>query len=290
MKVSSKATQLEISGQPPHGSEPSGQLRLVVTDESEALRRLADNASHDVNNMLQTLISGARLIARKPDDPESVRRLAGLLENAATRGSVAVDLLLDVAHAPAMRPERNSFGVLAETLRGMLAEALGGTVELRLEVVVDRPSVDQPCNGAVMHQSLTIRASEKPVIAPKSGRILIVSDDEALRALLAEYLPGSGYDVLQAERSDVALELLTAGEKADLLVSDYSMRGMDGLALIGAVHRLQPSLPAILLGGSPVAPGAGGTGPDTFTFMRKPVGAAELVDRIAVLLAARTTG
>jgi CheY-like chemotaxis protein len=43
--------------------------------------------------------------------------------------------------------------------------------------------------------------------------------------------------------------MLDTGEPIDLIVSDLSMPGMDGIALVREANRRRPRLPAILLTG-----------------------------------------
>jgi CheY-like chemotaxis protein len=120
------------------------------------------------------------------------------------------------------------------------------------------------------------------------ARLLLVDDEDLLREVLAEQLEEAGYRVVVAANGTEATRLLAAGEVVDVLVTDLSMPGMDGLAVIRAAHELNPALPAVLLTGyggeaTDIAPG---TGTD-FAMLRKPVRLADLVDRIQSLLAAR---
>ncbi len=76
-------------------------------------------------------------------------------------------------------------------------------------------------------------------IAAASARVLLVDDEEALRELLAQNLEDRGYDVLVAAGGEAALALLSAGETVDVLVTDLSMPGMNGIALIRAAQTLR---------------------------------------------------
>lgn len=67
--------------------------------------------------------------------------------------------------------------------------------------------------------------------------ILIVDDDAATLRLLERSLTGWGYSVAAAESGRQALELLRA-ENIDLMVSDWLMPEMDGLALCEQVRQL----------------------------------------------------
>ena len=55
--------------------------------------------------------------------------------------------------------------------------------------------------------------------------------------------------MLPASGGAEALALLAAGEAVDILVTDLSMPGMDGLAVIRAVQERRAGLPAVLLTG-----------------------------------------
>ncbi|WP_266168937.1 response regulator [Dyella subtropica] len=85
-------------------------------------------------------------------------------------------------------------------------------------------------------------------------RILLVDDDRALTALLAEYLQREGFVVDVAHDGDAALaQLRNPSQRPDLLILDVMMPGRDGLETLRAV-RLQHRLPVIMLSarGEPV--------------------------------------
>ena len=66
-------------------------------------------------------------------------------------------------------------------------------------------------------------------------RLLIAEDDEALAALLEEYLSEADYDISVCHRGDDALKLLRQ-EHFDLVLSDIVMPGADGLTLLAEAH------------------------------------------------------
>ena len=85
--------------------------------------------------------------------------------------------------------------------------------------------------------------------ATPATRLMVVDDEDLLRELLAEQLEETGYKVLVAADGDEALALLAAGEAVDVLLTDLSMPGIDGIALIRAAQEARPGLPAVLLTG-----------------------------------------
>ncbi|MDX8387154.1 MAG: response regulator [Ghiorsea sp.] len=66
-----------------------------------------------------------------------------------------------------------------------------------------------------------------------SKRLLIVEDDEALAALLEEYLSESDYNVTVMHRGDDAISSLKS-QHFDIILTDIVMPGADGLHVLAA--------------------------------------------------------
>ncbi|MCC4243236.1 cell cycle histidine kinase CckA [Stappia indica] len=96
----------------------------------------------------------------------------------------------------------------------------------------------------------------KPVEAPQltdltgSATILLVEDEEAVRAFAARALTSRGYTVHEASSGAEALEIMeeTDGE-VDLVVSDVVMPEMDGPTLLRELRKTQPDLKIIFVSG-----------------------------------------
>jgi PAS domain S-box-containing protein len=120
------------------------------------------------------------------------------------------------------------------------------------------------------------------------ARLLLVDDDHLVRGTVGAELRDRGYDVVEAEGGRAALQLLDAGERVDLLVTDLSMPGMDGASLILEAQKRRPGLPAVLVtgyAGDGATLAVGEAAPNaTFTLLRKPTSATELGDLVAALL------
>jgi two-component system response regulator AtoC len=76
--------------------------------------------------------------------------------------------------------------------------------------------------------------------------VLIVDDEASMRHLLSVILTDRGYEARAVASADDALRELAAREY-DLVLTDVRMPGMDGLALLREVHRLQPELTVIVM-------------------------------------------
>jgi YesN/AraC family two-component response regulator len=126
-------------------------------------------------------------------------------------------------------------------------------------------------------------------MAAESGRILIVDDDAPiLEALSAALAPP--FEVLTAGTGLAALEV--AGRRLpDLVLLDYILPDVSGLAILHALKRYFPRLPVILMTGYgsedvSVAAFRGGV----HDYLKKPIRLPELLARVGVLLGTRREG
>ena len=120
--------------------------------------------------------------------------------------------------------------------------------------------------------------------------ILVVEDDDALRAQVSAKLTSFGYHVLIAKDGPDALEILATPVDCDLLFTDMIMpRGMSGLQLATAARRLRPELCVLYTSGftEETTSGTGGL-PEETSILRKPYRSGKLAEFIRTALDART--
>lgn len=83
-----------------------------------------------------------------------------------------------------------------------------------------------------------------------AGRtVLVVEDDQAIRALVMEVLQEHGFHGLAATDGVGALEVVRSGTPLDLLVSDIGLPGLDGHRLAEAALEHRPRLKVLLMTG-----------------------------------------
>lgn len=130
-----------------------------------------------------------------------------------------------------------------------------------------------------------------PIAEALSGdeRVLVVEDDDLVRAQVASELVGLGYRVVTARNALEAMEMLCAGEPFDLLFTDVVMPGgVNGRQLADAVREMLPRLPVLYTTGNPdiVMGGNGGLAAGTH-LLRKPYRRRELAIKLREALADR---
>ncbi|SEP82287.1 Serine phosphatase RsbU, regulator of sigma subunit [Pseudomonas sp. NFACC02] len=84
-----------------------------------------------------------------------------------------------------------------------------------------------------------------------SATLLIIDDDEVVRASLAAYLEDSGFSVLQASNGMQGLQTFEQNQP-DLVICDLRMPQVGGLELIRQVTSLAPDTPVIVVSGAGV--------------------------------------
>ena len=89
----------------------------------------------------------------------------------------------------------------------------------------------------------------KPVEMWGTGTILLVEDEDMVRAVAERALTRQGYTVLTAENGEAALEVLETAPRPDLLISDVVMPSMDGPTMVRKVRERYPDLPVLFMSG-----------------------------------------
>ncbi len=119
------------------------------------------------------------------------------------------------------------------------------------------------------------------------GTVLLVEDEEAVRAFAARALSSRGYQVVEA---GTGIEALSAIEKnggdIDLVVSDVVMPEMDGPTLLRELRRRRPELKVIFISGyAEEAFKKNLPEGESFTFLPKPFSLKELVAAVKETMA-----
>ena len=121
----------------------------------------------------------------------------------------------------------------------------------------------------------------------RATHVLVVDDDPLVREGVCEILEMAGYRVSSAPDAANALPLLGGCDEIDLLLTDFSMPGLNGVGLIREAQRNRPDLPALLMTGY-AAEIEGLSGESTanarFVLLRKPVSAREILSQLGALL------
>ncbi len=118
------------------------------------------------------------------------------------------------------------------------------------------------------------------------GCVLLVEDEDAVRAFASRALAGRGYEVLTAASGVEAMEVMARfGKKVDLVISDVVMPEMDGPSLLRELRARDPALKVIFISGYAEEAFAKNLPPDEhFSFLPKPFSLKQLVGAVNTAL------
>jgi two-component system cell cycle sensor histidine kinase/response regulator CckA len=119
------------------------------------------------------------------------------------------------------------------------------------------------------------------------GTILLVEDEEGLRALNARGLRSRGYTVIEAANGNEAIAALARRNgDIDLVVSDVVMPEMDGPTMLKEMRRSNPDLRIIFVSGYAEEAFEKNLPPGQFAFLAKPFTLKRLVEAVKETMAA----
>ncbi len=89
-----------------------------------------------------------------------------------------------------------------------------------------------------------------PMITRGNSRLLIVDDEADIRDWTSQMLSAHGYQISTASNGNDALAIFNEQkDRFDLVLTDFSMPGMDGISLSKQINALRPDLPILLCTG-----------------------------------------
>lgn len=167
----------------------------------------------------------------------------------------------------------------------------GGRLDEGVELL-SKPYTQEALARRIRHvlsvAKLRTAPPETPPTAETPGRfkVLMVEDDEAIRATTAEYFRALGHEVVEAGTAASALLALGAQHDFDALLLDLNLPDMNGAALARAALQVKPSLGVVFASGAPPAPGQ--ELPPGARLLIKPYDASHLVaECVAAMRAAK---
>jgi two-component system cell cycle sensor histidine kinase/response regulator CckA len=106
-----------------------------------------------------------------------------------------------------------------------------------------------PVHSGEAEQPTVLTATSPRADTWGTGTILLVEDEDMVRAVAERALTRQGYKVLTANDGEQGLEVLAGGEEIDLLISDVVMPNMDGPSMVARARNSHPDLPVLFMSG-----------------------------------------
>ena len=178
-------------------------------------------------------------------------------------------------------------GLGLATVHGIVTQSQGRiSVESRpgagAEFTVLFPAVSGPSGVE------TLPARRTPGVLSRPAKILVVDDEEAVRAVVSRTLAAEGYEVRQARDGREALEILARNGRVDVVLTDVVMPQVGGRELVERLAAEYPDLPVIWMSGYPRDGAFTDGGPaGAHRFLQKPIPPEVLIRTVHGVLGAR---
>ncbi|HUL88575.1 MAG TPA: response regulator [Pseudolabrys sp.] len=150
------------------------------------------------------------------------------------------------------------YGIVKQTGGFVYADSQPGRTSFRIflprhipgadEALANIPAMEAPAIASALAAADTMARAATADLTGQ-GTILLVEDEEGLRALNARGLSSRGYTVLEAGNGVEAIEAFDKHGHVDLVVSDVVMPEMDGPTLLKELRERDPNVKIIFVSG-----------------------------------------
>jgi signal transduction histidine kinase/CheY-like chemotaxis protein len=236
------------------------RLALALADPSQielVILNLAINARDAMPDGGTITIKTSNVRLAAPERPEEPAPGDYVMCSVADTGTGIPDDILDKVFEPFFTTKeigRGSGLGLPQVLG--VAKQLGGGVRIQT-----RPGAGTTVNVYLPRAREALAPSETsatgrelcPTAGPISFRramVLLVDDDNDVRAAAAGMLRYAGHDVIEAANGPEALDCLgREGDRIDLMIVDFVMPGMNGIEVARLARLSRPGLPILFVTG-----------------------------------------
>ncbi len=119
------------------------------------------------------------------------------------------------------------------------------------------------------------------------GHILLVEDEDMVRAVAERALVRAGYTVTSASDGEEGLEFVALGRQFDMVVTDVVMPSMDGPAMAREIRKLVPGLPVLFMSGYAEEQLREQIDIEDAHFLPKPFSVQQISDKVGAVLGSK---
>ncbi|WP_435417291.1 response regulator [Parerythrobacter aurantius] len=117
------------------------------------------------------------------------------------------------------------------------------------------------------------------------GRVLLVEDEDMVRAVAERALARAGYTVTACADGEEGLAAIANGGTFDLVVSDVVMPGMDGPAMARAIRSVAPEMPFLFMSGYAEEQLRKDIDMENMHFLAKPFSVQQISEKVGEVMA-----
>ena len=155
----------------------------------------------------------------------------------------------------------------------------GGYNKKGVLAILDVPEI--ACLSTAQAQNISSVTASEPGL---KETILLVDDEQSVRAIVLKILRRAHYNVLEAENGEAAIRIAEAHQgKIDLVITDMFMPGLRGREVVERLAPTRPGLRALFISGYADQDARTGV-PGGANFLNKPFSGKELATAVEKVL------
>lgn len=262
----------------------TGHIQVVVADDDAAVRALIGEYLRqrglevlEASNGLEVLLHVKRSRPAAVVLDLQMPRLGGLEALKRIRAfDPAIRAIVVTGYAEELRDQALAAGAASVLAKPVVLADL-------MAALTDSPRPPTPASSPVAEAAA-------PAERPGGGRILVVDDDPAIRAMLEETLAAQGYETRGAADGTEAVRAIVE-DPPDVVLLDIYMPRLSGVEALPAIRALAPGAQVIMVSGSgdvEVAKRALAFG--AFDYVLKPVDLGRLIQIVETAMVTRQGG
>ena len=223
-----------------------GQLESVILNLAINARDAMPNGGRLTIRTRQVILSAADLAGQDGVEPGDFIEIT-----VSDNGTGMTPDVLARAFEPffTTKPIGQGTGLGLSQLYGFVRQT-GGTV--RLESAPGRGTTVRLCLPRYMQPIAVELRPETGVTSAHAARgatVLLIEDEEGVRAPVAEHMRDLGYRVIEAGDGPSGLVVLRSDQAIDLLVTDVGLPGLNGRQVAEMARERRPNLPILFITG-----------------------------------------
>jgi PAS domain S-box-containing protein len=232
-------------------AEGLGNTLVDPGQVENALLNLAINARDAMNGEGQLTIEASNVVLGAADAHSHDEEVPGpyvMLAVTDTGSGIPAEIMEQVFEPFfTTKPEGKGSGLGLSMVYGFVRQS-GGHV--RIHSTVGQGTTVRLYLPRVMAEEAAPEAVHDDTVTGGAETVLVVEDDEAVRAVVIETVAGLGYKVLQAKDAQSALMVIESGLRIDLLFTDVVMPGpLRSTELAQRAQQVQPDIAVLFTSG-----------------------------------------
>ena len=225
---------------PTKGIENTGKGNLTIEELSAYISEQLKKSRLDIPKTITSIETRLKNMEKTVADPHTDQDIATKINVLSKQTAILYMILDDI---------RNSAKKSWKIIDGLIDLSINHRDQALTAELLDKTFKKKDLADKVIDKKKTLPQITEEMASKVN--ILFVDDEPGVRDFLKKLFEDQGFRVITAESGESGLEKLEQGD-FDIIFSDFSMPGMDGVDLIRTLRQSNKVIPAYIISASPL--------------------------------------